>query len=63
MRRRFERLAPRTDRATFVAVEGTDRVIGWVHVAEQCTIEADAAGEVWASWWTRRRAIGASGAS
>jgi GNAT superfamily N-acetyltransferase len=47
VRRRHERLGPREDRATFVAVDGAGRVIGWVHVAEQGTIEADPSGEVW----------------
>lgn len=47
VRRRFERLAPLPDRATFVAVDGADRVLGWVHVAEQGTMESDPAGEVW----------------
>jgi len=61
VRRRFERLARQQDHETFVAVDERDGVIGWVHVAEQCTIEADPTGEVWGlvvDESTRNRRIG-----
>lgn len=47
VRRRFERLAGQEDRETLVALDRAGQVIGWVHVAVQCTIESDPAGEVW----------------
>ena len=47
VRRRFEWLKRQGDRATFVADDGDGRVIGWVHVAIQCTIETGPNGEVW----------------